>query len=298
MQDARIKLNVGGTCFETSRSVLTSPKAEDSMLFALGSGWFETAEESNTETFIDRDGPLFGVILDWLRDADKPSVGIGSPAFHTLSLALSVSNAKLGMVPTPDNNLNTDLLAQLEREAIYFGLDQLVTLVQEMLVGQGHCASSTCCLSSGKAQAYERVSPVHLKGTDAGKVRVPLSHVFLPGTSTTLEMRFTNQFTFALYNTGHTVLEEWSTKKLDSECSAATTHNVVIQVDWSQWDIAAQKFLLWTRVTLNGEPWLGNTKMNNWQNLVAGFVVPYFCTYHRDSSIQVTRVSVKCPGPE
>ena len=37
MQDQRIVLDVGGMRFETQRSVLTSSRAHDSMLFALGS---------------------------------------------------------------------------------------------------------------------------------------------------------------------------------------------------------------------------------------------------------------------
>ncbi|KAJ1456444.1 hypothetical protein M885DRAFT_564088 [Pelagophyceae sp. CCMP2097] len=66
-----VKLNVGGARFEASRAVLT--KVEDSMLermFGRCDAMLE-ADPLDGSNFIDRDGDLFGTILDFLR-GDPP----------------------------------------------------------------------------------------------------------------------------------------------------------------------------------------------------------------------------------
>lgn len=61
----RVKLNVGGTIYETTLSTL---RKEESFLSALFSGRYEVArDEKDGSVFIDRDGQIFKHILNYLR---------------------------------------------------------------------------------------------------------------------------------------------------------------------------------------------------------------------------------------
>ena len=60
-----IKLNVGGTIFETSLTTLQ--KEPDSMLAAMFSSRFEPLKQKDGAHFIDRDGTLFRHVLNYLR---------------------------------------------------------------------------------------------------------------------------------------------------------------------------------------------------------------------------------------
>lgn len=61
-----IELNVGGYNYTTSRSTILS--YPDSMLSRMISGLMPTATDSKQRIFIDRDGPIFRHILNFLRD--------------------------------------------------------------------------------------------------------------------------------------------------------------------------------------------------------------------------------------
>ena len=61
-----IEFNVGGFAYTTSRTTIMS--YQDSMLARMCSGMMPTATDSNSRVFIDRDGPLFRHILNYLRD--------------------------------------------------------------------------------------------------------------------------------------------------------------------------------------------------------------------------------------
>lgn len=61
----RVCLNVGGTRYETT--VATLAKYEDSYFGALFSGRFELKTEDDGAIFLDRNGGLFGMILEFLR---------------------------------------------------------------------------------------------------------------------------------------------------------------------------------------------------------------------------------------
>ncbi|XP_059800210.1 BTB/POZ domain-containing protein KCTD6a [Hypanus sabinus] len=63
-----VTLNVGGHLYSTSISTLT--RYPDSMLGVMFRGDFPTAKDSQGNYFIDRDGPLFRYILNFLRTAD------------------------------------------------------------------------------------------------------------------------------------------------------------------------------------------------------------------------------------
>mmetsp|Transcript_15094 Transcript_15094/g.52539 ORF Transcript_15094/g.52539 Transcript_15094/m.52539 type:complete len:496 (-) Transcript_15094:19-1506(-) len=69
--DQKIKLNVGGSRFETSLAVLT--KVDDSMLGRMFGRCYSMLQldPQDGSIFIDRDGGRFGVILDFLRDMDS-----------------------------------------------------------------------------------------------------------------------------------------------------------------------------------------------------------------------------------
>jgi BTB/POZ domain-containing adapter for CUL3-mediated RhoA degradation protein len=63
--DQYVRLNVGGHLYMTSLSTLTR---RDSMLSAMFSGAIEPRTDSEGFVNIDRDGALFGYILNFLRD--------------------------------------------------------------------------------------------------------------------------------------------------------------------------------------------------------------------------------------
>eukprot|EP01120_Amphizonella_sp_Union-15-10_P017116 TRINITY_DN9412_c0_g1_i1.p1 TRINITY_DN9412_c0_g1~~TRINITY_DN9412_c0_g1_i1.p1 ORF type:complete len:297 (-),score=50.20 TRINITY_DN9412_c0_g1_i1:27-830(-) len=102
MTDAqkRIKLNVGAQEYETTLSTLTY-KYPNSLLANMFVGNFKASPDETGVYFIDRDGTLFGYILNFLRDDD---------------------------IALPSTDLE---LAQLEREAKYYGLDDLQRIVEE-----------------------------------------------------------------------------------------------------------------------------------------------------------------------
>ena len=61
-----IELNVGGCSYTTSKTTILS--YPDSMLSRMISGLIPTATDNKQRIFIDRDGPLFRHILNFLRD--------------------------------------------------------------------------------------------------------------------------------------------------------------------------------------------------------------------------------------
>lgn len=65
-QNEIIEFNVGGFNYTTSRSTILS--YPDSMLCRMISGQIPTATDTNKRIFIDRDGPIFRHILNFLRD--------------------------------------------------------------------------------------------------------------------------------------------------------------------------------------------------------------------------------------
>ncbi|WAR06776.1 BACD3-like protein [Mya arenaria] len=66
IQKGRIKLDVGGHVFTTSKLTLT--READSMLAAMFSGRHELVKEEDGCVFIDRDGTHFRYVLNYLRD--------------------------------------------------------------------------------------------------------------------------------------------------------------------------------------------------------------------------------------
>eukprot|EP01125_Pyxidicula_operculata_P020603 TRINITY_DN7648_c0_g1_i1.p1 TRINITY_DN7648_c0_g1~~TRINITY_DN7648_c0_g1_i1.p1 ORF type:complete len:541 (-),score=75.33 TRINITY_DN7648_c0_g1_i1:69-1691(-) len=64
--DSVIKLNVGGTKFQTTRTTLTN--MPDTMLASMFSGRYKLSKEDDGCVFIDRDGTHFRYILNYLRN--------------------------------------------------------------------------------------------------------------------------------------------------------------------------------------------------------------------------------------
>eukprot|EP01120_Amphizonella_sp_Union-15-10_P005919 TRINITY_DN1821_c0_g1_i1.p1 TRINITY_DN1821_c0_g1~~TRINITY_DN1821_c0_g1_i1.p1 ORF type:complete len:296 (-),score=80.94 TRINITY_DN1821_c0_g1_i1:184-969(-) len=99
-EQRRIKLNVGGKHFETTVTTLIY-KYPNSLLANMVTGPHKVEPDETGEYFIDRDGTFFGFVLNFLRDDE---------------------------IELPQTDLQ---LAQLEREAEYYGIDGLQSLASE-----------------------------------------------------------------------------------------------------------------------------------------------------------------------
>lgn len=95
-----IELNVGGFNYTTSRTTILS--YPDSMLSRMISGQIPTAKDANQRLFIDRDGPIFRYILNFLRD-------------KTLNM--------------PEN---FNEYAQLRQEADFYQIEPIVTYLDDL----------------------------------------------------------------------------------------------------------------------------------------------------------------------
>eukprot|EP01006_Ploeotia_vitrea_P048381 TRINITY_DN67229_c1_g1_i13.p1 TRINITY_DN67229_c1_g1~~TRINITY_DN67229_c1_g1_i13.p1 ORF type:complete len:365 (-),score=47.93 TRINITY_DN67229_c1_g1_i13:38-1048(-) len=179
-----IQLNVGGQMFTTQRSVLTCSRAEDSMLFAVGAGWFENRDEQEREeTFIDRDGTLFGVILDWLRQSQSPERSLSIPdesamflaqpealALHNVVQASSLLRSwscihqfamSANRSPPTTNKMLQHELSCLEVEAQYYGLDKLVEEITKLKAN--FSVVPACHWLCGYEDDFELVTPQHVR---------------------------------------------------------------------------------------------------------------------------------------
>lgn len=65
-----IKLNVGGTIYQTTIKTLTSDK--NSLLYLMFNDKFNLLNDSNNNIFIDRDGDIFSYVLSYLRTGYIP----------------------------------------------------------------------------------------------------------------------------------------------------------------------------------------------------------------------------------
>ncbi|GFR57677.1 BTB/POZ domain-containing protein KCTD10 [Elysia marginata] len=104
MQKGRIRLDVGGNVFTTSRLTLT--RDADSMLAAMFSGRHQVLQEEDGTVFIDRDGTHFRYILNYLRDGGVNQDGLPR---------------------------DRQVLKELRNEAIYFQLNGLVQTIEKYL---------------------------------------------------------------------------------------------------------------------------------------------------------------------
>ncbi|XP_061176873.1 rho-associated protein kinase 1-like [Saccostrea echinata] len=104
VQKGRIKLDIGGVIFTTSRLTLT--RDSESMLAAMFSGRHEVRVEDDGTIFIDRDGTHFRYILNYLRDG-----GI-----------------KLDALPR-----NRQVLRELRNEAVFYQIHGLVQQIEKLI---------------------------------------------------------------------------------------------------------------------------------------------------------------------
>ena len=105
IQDSRVKLDVGGHTFTTSKLTLT--KDPDSMLAAMFGGRHSVRQEEDGSYFIDRDGTYFRYILNYLRDG----------------------GFKEGVLPVD----SPEVLGEILNEAEYYQIQSLVELIMEAL---------------------------------------------------------------------------------------------------------------------------------------------------------------------
>eukprot|EP01006_Ploeotia_vitrea_P025600 TRINITY_DN58475_c0_g1_i1.p2 TRINITY_DN58475_c0_g1~~TRINITY_DN58475_c0_g1_i1.p2 ORF type:complete len:320 (-),score=23.06 TRINITY_DN58475_c0_g1_i1:1229-2188(-) len=246
-KDKRVILNVGGTKFETQRRFLCGDKAVDTMFFAIGEGWFDDWGDTD-EIFIDRDGTLFSVILDWLRSESTT----GAEYLLLLSEKLT------------DFDHATEL-QMITREAAYYGLTALVTAAQKQSMST-HCRFG---LAQCKEEFYHKISPfkVRVKKEHDSHV-IPVSSLFIEGTRTTLDIAFfhSQNIKISLYDWEGVRMLVWYNN--DTEESAllvesSPKHIFSICLDWThrtsdgEWRLAIEATLdgvVWEPTKMQTEP--------------------------------------------
>ncbi|ELU01521.1 hypothetical protein CAPTEDRAFT_154970 [Capitella teleta] len=114
MCDDLLRLNVGGVSYTTTKATLS--RFPNSMLGAMFNGSMPTTRDDSGSYFIDRDGHLFGYVLNFLRSSQ---------------LAL------------PDN---FSLIDQLSLEADFFQVEPLIQAINEYKKRRQHPAARTGCL--------------------------------------------------------------------------------------------------------------------------------------------------------
>jgi hypothetical protein len=124
----RVKLNVGGSKFETTLSTLT--RYPDSMLGAMFSGRHEVPPDDEGYVFIDRDGTHFRAILNFLRTGfvDQPR---SEQAANELKRELEYYQLPSEGLLTPPRTASA----------------RTVEIVRNVIVNNAHYAQDEFCLS-------------------------------------------------------------------------------------------------------------------------------------------------------
>ena len=102
-----VKLNVGGSFFDTSRTTLTSQK--DSMLDAMFSGRHNVDKDDTGRYFLDRDGRTFEYVLAYLRSPHTFTLE-GLSAREVVSLRAECEYFQLPLFQLLSSKLDLDLL--------------------------------------------------------------------------------------------------------------------------------------------------------------------------------------------
>lgn len=180
---AIIDVNVGGNVYTTSLASLT--RFPDSMLGVMFSGRRPVAKDSRGNFFIDRDGPMFRYVLNFLRSS-KLNLPDNFQEFDQLSeeadfyqiphLIDALNEIKLKRTVTR----NQVIRLTLDRDK--HGLETLLSVFAEkhilQEIFQGHdCISSPLVFSFDKEQADSSTTAILQEITNYGfEVMTSLSH--------------------------------------------------------------------------------------------------------------------------
>lgn len=178
-----IDLNVGGHVYTTSLVSLT--RYPDSMLGVMFSGQRPVAKDSRGRFFIDRDGPMFRYVLNFLRSS-KLNLPENFQEFDQL-----MEDADFYQIPQLINALNEikssrsvarNQVIRLTLDRDRHGLETLLTIYAErhilQEIFQGHdCLSNPLVFSFDKEQADSSISAILQQLTNYGfEVMTSLSH--------------------------------------------------------------------------------------------------------------------------
>eukprot|EP01006_Ploeotia_vitrea_P063551 TRINITY_DN85762_c0_g1_i1.p1 TRINITY_DN85762_c0_g1~~TRINITY_DN85762_c0_g1_i1.p1 ORF type:complete len:465 (-),score=58.97 TRINITY_DN85762_c0_g1_i1:278-1672(-) len=133
MKSTKVKLNVGGQIFDTSKETLTCE--EGSMLEAMFSGRFSIDRDEDGASFIDRDPTYFPFVLGYLREKKE-----GTLEKSKGGALVSVGSSIQGQGSTTTTNTTTtttakkmalsgDAVEKVLKEAKFYGLDGLEKLI-------------------------------------------------------------------------------------------------------------------------------------------------------------------------
>lgn len=181
-----IDINVGGHVYTTSLASLT--RFPDSMLGVMFSGRRPVAKDARGNFFIDRDGPMFRYVLNFLRSS-KLNLPDNFQEFDQLTeeadfyqippLIDALNKLKLTRT-VARNGRNQVIRLTLDRDR--HGLETLLTVFAEKHILQeifkGHdCISSPLAFSFDKEQADSSTTAILQEITNYGfEVMTSLSH--------------------------------------------------------------------------------------------------------------------------
>eukprot|EP01114_Cavostelium_apophysatum_P003096 TRINITY_DN12830_c0_g1_i1.p1 TRINITY_DN12830_c0_g1~~TRINITY_DN12830_c0_g1_i1.p1 ORF type:complete len:378 (+),score=62.43 TRINITY_DN12830_c0_g1_i1:72-1136(+) len=134
----QIKLNVGGTCFLTTKSTLEV--GESSFLSSLVSGRYELKLQEDGAVFIDRDPSCFGYLLNYLRDGQ---LVFPDDKYTRQRLLLEAQFYGLESVVKKLGNKVHIFRSKLELPTINLVLDSMTTMKELLLRVEDEVASES-----------------------------------------------------------------------------------------------------------------------------------------------------------
>ena len=132
-----IELNIGGYYFTTTKTTLL--RYEDSMLALMVSdNNYPTYKDKDGRFFIDRDGSLFDIILNYLRTNKLIISDINNNDFNQENLTISINK-----------------LINLKIEADFYRIDSLINEIDNLLMIQREKLEKILLLNDNKFNYYQ-----------------------------------------------------------------------------------------------------------------------------------------------
>eukprot|EP01006_Ploeotia_vitrea_P014674 TRINITY_DN3996_c0_g1_i1.p1 TRINITY_DN3996_c0_g1~~TRINITY_DN3996_c0_g1_i1.p1 ORF type:complete len:351 (+),score=31.00 TRINITY_DN3996_c0_g1_i1:75-1127(+) len=284
-----VNFNVGGEHFTVSRDVLTNSRAEDSMLFAIGMGYFQDGENGQ-EVFIDRDGTLFGVILDWLRgspettdDSTDDIAAKQKPKVHALKHSYwhRGCSAEIG-TPSEAWFGREGELSFLLTEADYYGMTKLCEEIREEMT----TCRAAIRIGAFNVGEYERINAYTIRKKDTNEHTLgTIGNYFMKGYVGEAVIHFvdTDDFVISIVY-DNTTLANCFTIDARGNLQKDGVNVVRILVDWTV-PTAVEVY-----AEVNGAPWHIADNFTDWREKEYSFLTLQVASFVLDSTISLHSV--------